>query len=79
MSKQSSRSRKIGLKRSAHLAEWVKHKAPGSVGYIVLGFLLGTVRHPGSALCRIPIEVRDVTLSAASLGYALMGFGSTEG
>ncbi len=32
---------RLGMKRAAHLAEWVKHKAPGSAGYIVLGFLLG--------------------------------------
>lgn len=63
---------RIGLKRSAHLAEWVKHKAPGSVGYIVLGFLLGTVPIL-VALFGIPLEVRHVTLSAASLGYALDG------
>lgn len=63
---------RIGLKRASRLAEWVKHQAPGSVGYIVLGFLLGTVPIL-VALFGIPLEVRHVTLQAASLGYALDG------
>jgi site-specific recombinase len=61
---------KLGLKRAARLAHWVKHHAPGSVGYIVLGFLLGTVPILFE-LFGIPLEVRHVTLAAASLGYAL--------
>jgi site-specific recombinase len=61
---------RLGLKRTAGLAEWVNHHAPGSVGYIVLGFLLGTVPVMVS-LFGIPLEVRHVTLQAASLGYAL--------
>ncbi len=64
--------RRLGLQRAARLADWVKHQAPGSVGYIVLGFLLGTVPILIS-LFGIPLEVRHVTLSAASLGYALDG------
>jgi len=63
---------RLGLKRTARLAEWVKHQAPGSVGYIVLGFLLGAVPILIS-LFGIPLEVRHVTLQAASLGYALDG------
>lgn len=62
----------LGLKRATHLAEWIRHQAPGSVGYIVLGFLLGTVPILVT-LFGIPLEVRHVTLSAASLGYALDG------
>jgi site-specific recombinase len=61
---------RLGLKRTTHLAEWVRHHAPGSVGYIVLGFLLGAVPILVT-LFGIPLEVRHVTLSAASLGYAL--------
>jgi len=61
---------RLGLERTARLAEWVKHHAPGSSGYIVLGFLLGTVPILVS-LFGIPLEVRHVTLQAASLGYAL--------
>jgi site-specific recombinase len=62
--------RRLGLQRTGHLAEWIRHHAPGSVGYIVLGFLLGTVPILVS-LFGIPLEVRHVTLQAASLGYAL--------
>jgi site-specific recombinase len=63
---------RLGLKNASRLAEWVVHQAPGSIGYIVLGFLLGTVPIL-VALFGIPLEVRHVTLSAASLGYALDG------
>jgi len=63
---------RFGLQGASRLAEWVKHHAPGSVGYIALGFLLGTVPILVS-LFGIPLEVRHVTLSAASLGYALDG------
>lgn len=64
--------RRFGLQGTARLADWVRHHAPGSVGYIVLGFLLGTVPILVT-LFGIPLEVRHVTLSAASLGYALDG------
>jgi site-specific recombinase len=69
---------RLGLKRASRLAEWVKHQAPGSVGYITLGFLLGTVPIV-VALFGIPLEVRHVTLQAASLGYALDGMWSYGG
>ncbi len=72
--------RRLGLKRTARLAEWVRHHAPGSIGYIVLGFLLGSVPILVS-LFGIPLEVRHVTLQAASLGYALdamMFYGGLE-
>ena len=61
---------RLGLKGAARLADWVGHHAPGSIGYTVLGFLLGTVPIL-LTLSGIPTEVRHVTLSAASLGYAL--------
>jgi site-specific recombinase len=61
---------KLGPERAAKLANWVKHHAPGSVGYIVLGFLLGAVPIIFE-LFGIPLEIRHVTLAAASLGYAL--------
>jgi site-specific recombinase len=63
---------KLGPERAAKFANWVKHHAPGSVGYIVLGFLLGTVPILFE-LFGMPLEVRHVTLAAASLGYALDG------
>jgi len=63
---------RLGLMKATRLAHWVKHNAAGSVGYIVLGFLLGTAPILVT-LFGIPLEVRHVTLSAASLGYALDG------
>jgi len=61
---------RMGPTRANALAHWVKHHAAGSVGYIVLGCLLGAVPIFVS-LFGIPLEVRHVTLGAASLGYAL--------
>jgi site-specific recombinase len=62
--------RRLGPKRANAIAHWMKHHAAGSVGYIVLGFLLGSVPILFS-LFGIPLEVRHVTLNAASLTYAL--------
>jgi site-specific recombinase len=62
--------RRLGPVRANTIAQWVKHHAAGSVGYVVLGFLLGSVPII-VALFGIPLEVRHVTLAAASLGYAL--------
>jgi site-specific recombinase len=62
--------RRLGPNLANSLAHWVKHHAAGSVGYVVLGFLLGSVPIV-VALFGIPLEVRHVTLAAASLGYAL--------
>ena len=62
--------RRLGPARANAMAHWVKHHAAGSVGYIVLGFLLGSVPII-VGLFGIPLEVRHVTLAAASLGYAL--------
>jgi site-specific recombinase len=63
---------RLGAKRAERLAQWVRHNAPGAIGYITLGFLLGTVPILIS-LFGIPTEVRHVTLSAASWAYALDG------
>jgi site-specific recombinase len=63
---------RLGLKQAARLANWARHHAAGSVGFIVLGFLLGTMPIIFE-LFGIPLEVRHVTLAAASLGYALDG------
>jgi len=62
--------RRLGATRANALAHWLKHHAAGSFGYIVLGCLLGAVPILVS-LFGIPLEVRHVTLGAASLGYAL--------
>jgi site-specific recombinase len=61
---------RLGPRHAAKLAHWVRYHAPGSVGFIVLGFLLGAVPIIVE-LFGIPLEVRHVTLAAASLGYAL--------
>jgi site-specific recombinase len=61
---------RLGRQRAAKLAHWVRYHAPGSVGFIVLGFLLGAVPIIVE-LFGIPLEVRHVTLAAANLGYAL--------
>jgi site-specific recombinase len=61
---------RLGPKGAAKLANWAEHHAAGSIGYIVLGFLLGAVPVIFE-LFGIPLEVRHVTLAAASLGYAL--------
>ncbi|HEV3305436.1 MAG TPA: hypothetical protein VGZ91_03270 [Candidatus Sulfotelmatobacter sp.] len=61
---------RLGLKRAAKLAEWARHHAAGSMGFIVLGFLLGTMPIIFE-LFGIPLQVRHVTLAAASLGYAV--------
>jgi site-specific recombinase len=62
--------RRLGPARANAVAHWLKHHAAGSAGYIVLGFLLGSVPIL-FGLFGIPMEVRHVTLGAASLGYAL--------
>lgn len=61
---------RLGPRRAARLAHWAQHHAAGSAGYIVLGVLLGAVPIV-FALFGIPLEVRHVTLAAASLGYAI--------
>jgi site-specific recombinase len=61
--------RYLGPARANAVAHWLKHHAAGSAGYIVLGFLLGSVPIL-LGLFGIPLEVRHVTLAAASLGYA---------
>ena len=61
---------RLGTRRAETLAHWVRHHAAGSVVFVVLGFLLGTMPIVFS-LFAVHIEVRHVTLAAASLGYAL--------
>lgn len=61
---------RLGPARANALAYWLKHHAAGSLGYVVLGFLLGSVPIVFT-LFGVPLEVRHVTLGAASLAYAL--------
>jgi len=62
--------KRVGPVRAHQISLWVAHHAAGSVGYVVLGILLGSVPILFS-LFGIPLEVRHVTLGAASLGFAL--------
>jgi len=61
--------RRLGPESANAIAHWLKHHAAGSAGYIVLGFLLGSVPIL-VGLFGIPLEVRHVTLGAAGLAYA---------
>jgi site-specific recombinase len=61
--------RRLGSARARSIAHWMEHHAAGSAGYIVLGFLLGAVPIMFE-LFGIPLEVRHVTLGAASVAYA---------
>jgi len=61
--------RRLGPARANAISHWMKHHAAGSAGYIVLGFLLGAVPI-FFTLFGIPLEVRHVTLGAASVAYA---------
>jgi site-specific recombinase len=62
--------RRLGPRRAAALAHWAGHHAAGTIGFVVLGCLLGTMPIL-LGLFAIPLEVRHVTLATASLGYAL--------
>jgi site-specific recombinase len=64
--------KRMGARRARKLAHWVRHHAAGSAGFVVLGVLLGTMPIVFQ-LFGIPLEVRHVTLAAASFGYALDG------
>jgi site-specific recombinase len=61
---------RLGPQRATKLAHWTRHHAAGSAGFVILGILLGTMPIVVQ-LFGIPLEVRHVTLAAASLGYAL--------
>jgi site-specific recombinase len=60
---------RLGPAGANAIAHWLKHHAAGSAGYIVLGFLLGSVPIV-VGLFGVPLEVRHVTLGAAGLAYA---------
>ena len=64
--------RRLGSGGAGYLADLVVRHGPGACGYVVLGFLLGMLPVIVS-LWGIPLEVRHVTLSAASLSYAVDG------
>ena len=60
----------FGATGAARLGRLVSQHLSGVVGYLALGFLLGFVPVVFSKFVGIPIEVRHVTLQAASLALA---------
>lgn len=60
--------RRFSTEQIDRIADFVGHHLPGITGYLALGFLLGFL----PVLCQlagIPLEVRHVTLGAASVTY----------
>jgi site-specific recombinase len=62
--------RKLGADRARWLGEFLEHNLSGIVGYVVLGFLLGFMPVVFQFM-GLPVEVRHVTLNAASLAIAV--------
>jgi site-specific recombinase len=67
-----SLQRIVGAHFAAKLAARMDHGFSAAVGYLVLGFLLGLLPLIG-AFVGIPLEVRHITLSSASVAYAVSG------
>ncbi len=63
----------LGPEQAARLAPLVEHHFSGIVGYLVLGLLLGLLPLL-LAFMGLPVEVRHVTLSAASLALCILPF-----
>lgn len=60
----------LGRTRAAHLGAWLGHHLPGLAACIALGLLLGLFPVV-LAFAGLPLDVRHVTLSSASLALAL--------
>lgn len=69
----------LGAKGAAALAEGTRKHLSGIVGYVVLGFLLGFVPVVVSKFIGIHLEVRHVTLQAASWALDLGSLWRTPG
>ena len=63
----------LGERRSKALGDWIANNSSGLGGNISIGFLLAFVPASG-VLTGLPIDVRHVTLSSASLSIALVSF-----
>ncbi len=63
----------LGPDRAARLAPLVEHHFSGIIGYLVLGLLLGLLPLLLTFM-GLPMEVRHVTLSAASLALCILPF-----
>jgi site-specific recombinase len=59
----------VGVARARRLADFVHRHWSGIVGYIVLGMLLGFVPVLFQRFLGIPLEVRHITLQAASVAF----------
>jgi site-specific recombinase len=70
--------RTVGFARARSTAVALVARFGGLVGNVSLGFLLGVV--PATfAILRLPVDIRHVTVSAASLVLAVAGHGGTAG
>jgi site-specific recombinase len=70
--------RLAGPRLASRLGAVMDHGFSGAVGYVVLAFLLGLVPLLG-AFAGIPLEVRHITLSSASVAYDISGaFGEAD-
>jgi site-specific recombinase len=68
----------IGAERARRFGGWVDRNLSGLVGYLVLGFLLGFVPVAFDRFIGLGLEVRHVTLQAASLTLAAGSLYGTE-
>lgn len=68
----------IGAERARWFGGWVDRNLSGLVGYLVLGFLLGFVPVVFDRFIGLGLEVRHVTLQAASLTLAAGSLYGTE-
>lgn len=68
----------VGAERARWLGAWVDRNLSGLVGYLVLGFLLGFVPVAFDRFLGLGLEVRHVTLQAASLTLAAGSLYGTE-
>ncbi len=75
IARHSGLRRAVGAERAERMGRFIEHHFSGIVGYVVLGFLLGFMP-VAFRFMGLPIEVRHVTLNAASLA---IGVGSLYG
>ncbi len=68
----------IGAERAQRFGRWVGRNVSGLVGYLALGFLLGFVPVAFDKFAGLGLEVRHVTLQAASLTLAAGSLYGTE-
>lgn len=63
----------LGPRLAAKLAGFMQDGFSGAVGYVCLGFLLGLTPFLG-AFAGIPLQVRHITLTSASVAYDIAAF-----